>query len=131
MIVVDASAALAILLKEADFPEYRRTWSRFPGSLMSAINFWEVLVRSRAVRGEDGLGLAEELLAETDTRVVPADARAARDAAAAFARFGRKTPAGLNLGDCFAYALAKRHGAPLLFKGADFARTDVESALAA
>ena len=56
------------------------------------------------------------------------DAVMARAAADAFARFGRRTPAALNLGDCFAYALAQAHAAPLLFKGDDFARTDVIAA---
>lgn len=63
--------------------------------------------------------------------VVAVDHRIASIAADAFAQFGKgRHPAGLNYGDCFAYALAKSLNAPLLFKGDDFARTDIASAVA-
>jgi ribonuclease VapC len=68
-------------------------------------------------------------LARRAIAVIPVDHTLARLAADAFARYGKgRHPAGLNFGDCFAYALAASLGAPLLFKGEDFARTDVARA---
>lgn len=65
-----------------------------------------------------------------DIRLVDATADLARAALDAFERYGRPSPGILNMGDCFAYALAKREDAPLLFKSHDFGRTDVKAALA-
>ncbi|HEV2365377.1 MAG TPA: type II toxin-antitoxin system VapC family toxin [Caulobacteraceae bacterium] len=131
MIVVDASAVLAILLEEPEAKDCFRILRDSAGSKMSAVNFWEVLVRARAVGSEPGALAAEQLLIDAELEIVPADREAAREAARAFARYGRRTSAGLNLGDCFAYALAKREGAPLLYKGDDFSRTDIRNALSA
>ena len=73
----------------------------------------------------------DEWLERRRIEIVPVDLALARLAADAFARFGKgRHPAALNYGDCFAYALAKANGAALLFKGTDFALTDVASALA-
>lgn len=130
MIVVDASAVLAVLFEEPDAMALRRAMLAAQGGVMSAVNYWEVLVRARAGRGPDGRALAEALLAEMNIAVVAADADEARAAADAFQRFGKRSAAGLNLGDCFAYALAAREGEGLLFKGDDFTKTDVTSALA-
>ena len=66
----------------------------------------------------------------TGAEVVGVTPEQAEIAVEAFRRFGRgRHPARLNIGDCFAYALAKRRGEPLLFKGDDFAQTDIEPAL--
>lgn len=108
----------------------RRAMLAARGGVMSAVNYWEVLVRARAGRGPDGRALAEALLAEMNIAVVAVDADEARAAADAFGRYGKRSAAGLNLGDCFAYALAAREGDGLLFKGDDFTKTDVVSALA-
>jgi ribonuclease VapC len=68
----------------------------------------------------------DTLLTRARVDIVPFDRNLAAGALAAFIRFGKgRHPAGLNLGDCAAYALAKARGLPLLFKGNDFARTDV------
>ena len=69
------------------------------------------------------------LIAELGIRIAPASATTARLASDAERQYGKRTPAKLNLGECFAYALAREQGAPLLFKGDDFARTDLEPAL--
>ena len=69
------------------------------------------------------------LLAEAGIEIVPLTLELAEVARDAYRRFGRgRHPAGLNCGDCFAYALAKATGEPLLFKGNDFARTDLPAA---
>jgi len=128
VIVLDASAALAILLEEPDAELLEGKLAQASNILMSPVNLWEVLVRARAFDGEDGERGAETFLTGLDVNVVPIDIEIARTASTAFARFGKRTPAGLNMGDCFAYALAKARDAPLLFKGGDFARTDVRVA---
>ena len=99
---------------------------------MSAVNYWEVLARAEVSGAEAGRLQAESLLQALHIQILPADAEQTRLAIDAFVRFGRRTPAGLNLGDCFAYALAKTHGGgALLYKGDDFPRTDIRSALPA
>jgi len=80
--------------------------------------------------GPEGYALLTELLEGLQATVVPFDEGLARLAHDGWLRFGRgRHPPGLNLGDCFAYALAKQCGEPLLFKGEDFARTDLAAAL--
>lgn len=129
MIVADASAILAIILDEPEADVFGATLSTADGVLMTPVNLWEVLVRARAALGEPGRVIAEDLLATLRVEIAAMTAAHARAAATAFERFGRRTPAGLNLGDCFAYALAKSEGCALLFKGDDFPRTDVARAL--
>ena len=78
---------------------------------------------------EAGLADLDRFLARAAIERVPVDLEQADLARTAFARFGKgRHPAGLNLGDCFVYALAKTAGEPLLFKGSDFAATDVSRA---
>jgi ribonuclease VapC len=127
IVVLDASAALAILFEEPDALEVEATLAKYAAAVMSPVNYWEVLVRARAVDGQRGYDAAA-FIARLAVEIAPIDPAAARAAADAFARFGTRTPAALNLGDCFAYALAKQRNAPLLFKGADFANTDVAAA---
>ncbi|MDH4385011.1 MAG: type II toxin-antitoxin system VapC family toxin [Caulobacter sp.] len=84
--------------------------------------------RAERSRGETGRLHAEARLSALKLTVVSVTPQEARAAADAFARFGRHRPAGLNMGACFAYALAKAEGDGLLFKGNDFPRTDIGSA---
>jgi ribonuclease VapC len=128
VIAVDASAVLAILLGENDAMSFRLRLARSGRSIMSAVNYWEALARADVVHGPGGHALVDELLTELNIDIAPVDASTARQAVAAFARY-RGRPARLNLGDCFAYALAAREGDGLLFKGNDFASTDVKAAL--
>lgn len=73
----------------------------------------------------------ESLLIDLAIELIPFDQQQARASQLAFVRFGKgRHPAGLNFGDCVSYALAHSRGVPLLYKGADFAKTDVISALA-
>lgn len=77
--------------------------------------------------GEDGERMSDELLSEYAVTVEPPTLIQAKIAFDAHTRYGGR-PARLNLGDCFACALAKEKGVPLLYKGGDFARTDIEAA---
>lgn len=129
MIVVDASALVAILLAEADASSFEQVLLKAGQAIISPVNHWELLVRAYANGGDAGRREAEQLLIDFNISIGQIDAAISRAADAAFARFGRRTPAGLNLGDCFAYALAQSEGDGLLYKGEDFARTDIVSAL--
>ncbi|KSB89231.1 hypothetical protein AS593_08370 [Caulobacter vibrioides] len=131
MIVVDASAIVAMLLGEPEAAAFAaRLHSERNGRVMSAVNYWEVLAKAEVSRGETGRREAEHLLQALRIEIHPADAEQTRLAIEAFVRFGRHTPAKLNLGDCFAYALATTHGGgALLYKGEDFASTDLRSGL--
>jgi ribonuclease VapC len=129
VIAVDASAILAILLDEPEGPGFEALLAG-QGGIISAVNYWEVLVRARRAAGERGRQVAESLVTQLGVEIRPAAADDARRAAETFERFGRGTPADLNLGDCFAYALADREGDGLLFKGNDFPKTDIKPALA-
>ena len=130
MMAVDASAVLAIVLKEPDAALFESRILAAGGGVISPVNYWEVLVRSWAEFGESGHSAAEFVLSQLGVDVVGTTAEDARSAAKAFERFGQRGGGRLNLGDCFAYALAARTDDGLLFKGEDFPRTDVKSALA-
>ena len=127
--IVDASALIAILFREPEKDRFRELIARDPEPLMSSFNFLEAAVRA------DGLGsdMAEgfdTLFQETGIKIAATDFQQARLAREAYKRFGKRNHAAkLNLGDCFAYALAKARGEPLLFKGDDFRHTDIEAAL--
>ena len=128
--IVDSSAALAVLFDEADSASYELALAEASVCRMSAANYVEA-----AIVLESRLGFAagpelDRLIAVAEIQVVPVTAEQALAAREAWRRFGKGNhPAGLNYGDCFAYALAAIAGEPLLYKGMDFALTDVESAL--
>lgn len=129
MIVVDTSAIVAIAALEADADLLSRALLRAATRSMSAGTYLEcaMVMAGRWLGGRDDL---DEWLNLRRIEIVPLDLDQARLAADAFLRFGRgRHPAGLNYGDCFAYALATRLRAPLLFKGDDFSRTDIRPAL--
>jgi ribonuclease VapC len=129
VIVVDTSAFVAILAQEPEEARFARALGDAAARVMSAGNYIEcAIVAERRFQGRADL---DKWLIQRHVEVVPVDLDLARVAADAFIRFGKgRHPAGLNYGDCFAYALAKTLNAPLLYKGGDFARTDVASALA-
>lgn len=129
MIVVDTSVFIAILAQEPDETGFAHALANADARVMSAGNYLEcAIVTERRFQGRADL---DDWLIRRHVEVVPVDLGLVRLAADAFARFGRgRHPAGLNYGDCFAYALAKSLNAPLLYKGSDFARTDIASALA-
>lgn len=130
MIAVDTSVFVAIFLQESDSARFTDALASAPNAAMSAGNYLEAAMV--ASRKAGGLADLDAWLDRFEIAVVPVDLPLARLAADAFARFGKgRHAAGLNYGDCFSYALAQSLRAPLLFKGDDFARTDVAPALAA
>lgn len=123
--VVDTSAIVAILLQENDAAHYADAIADADLVVMSAASYVElsIVALSRGARGRVEL---DGTLADAAIDIVPVTIDQARLAADAYDRYGKgRHPAALNFGDCFAYALARSRGEPLLFKGADFARTDV------
>ena len=128
--VVDTSALLAILLDEPEKDRFIARLAEAGDALISAATLVEASIVMRTKTGDEGVGDLDELVAAAAVRCVAVDSAQAYLARDAFARFGKgRAPAGLNFGDCFAYALAKSLGRPLLFKGTDFARTDVTPAI--
>lgn len=127
MIAVDASAIVAMLVGE---PEAESFFEQLAGAdaWLSPVGYWEAAVNAEQHRGSRGRAELDALLADLGIRIREADRQTAAEAVSAALRFGKHTSARLNLGDCFAYAMAKQLGAPLLYKGADFANTDIESA---
>lgn len=131
MIVVDASALVAILLQEPEAREFREFLLAGPGARLSPIGYWEAATRLRGVRGDQGVVELDVVVEGLQIEIAPATALTTRLACEAEKAFGKRTLARLNLGDCFAYALARELDAPLLFKGDDFAQTDIRPALVA
>ena len=127
--IVDTSAILAVVLSEPDAKRYEDAIAAAWPCRMSAVALLEAAM---VVESRGGAAAGHELdvlLEKAAVELVPATPEHANAARRAWRRFGRGNhPAALNFGDCFAYALAEATGEPLLFKGNDFARTDVESA---
>lgn len=124
--VIDTSALMAILLDEPEADPFGQAIENDPIRLISAGTFLECSLVLEARFGEPGAELLDELVRSADCDVVPVTLEQAKLARGAFRRFGKgRHPAGLNFGDCFAFALALSSGEPLLFKGNDFARTDL------
>jgi ribonuclease VapC len=124
--VLDSSAVLAVLFDEPERRAFTLSIERDPRRLMSAGNVLESALVAEARRGELAGRELDLLLHRADVQVVPVDADQVELARSAWRRFGKgRHPAGLNFGDCFAYALAAVSGEPLLFKGEDFRRTDI------
>lgn len=133
MIFVDASALVAIVCGEPDAPQLVARLTAGGAAITSPIAIYEaVLAIRRVLRGslEDARRDVVDLIAQGKITVVPTTPEEAERALAAFARFGKGQghPAQLNMGDCFAYAAAQQHGAAVLCKGEDFARTDIRLA---
>jgi ribonuclease VapC len=128
--IVDTSALMAILFAESDAEQFATAIAEATLCRLSAGSFVEaaVVIESHS-KGGAGHQL-DALLREAKIKIEPVTEAQAQVARQAFLDFGKgRHPAGLNFGDCFAYALAKSTGEPLLFKGSDFARTDVLAAL--
>jgi len=127
--VLDSSAILAILLDEPERPSFAQLIEQDATRLVSAATLVEVSIVIESRKGMAGRRLLERFLELTGAEVAPVTADQAARACDAFRRWGKgRHPAGLNFGDVFAYALAEVTGEPLLFKGNDFARTDIASA---
>jgi ribonuclease VapC len=129
-VIVETSAVVAVVLGEPDAERFVDALTGPALRLISAANVVEAGIVVEARQGPDAARDLALLLETSAVVVEPVDAEQARLAVDAWRRFGKgRHPAGLNLGDCFAYALARYRGEPLLFKGDDFAQTDVASVL--
>ena len=128
--VVDSSPLMAILQREPEEREFRNAIKLALSRLLSAATRVETGLVALGRRREAGLEQMQALLGSLKLETVPLSADHARLAIDAFRRFGKgRHPAGLNLGDCFSYALAQATGEPLLFKGDDFSKTDIKRAV--
>ena len=132
VLVVDTSAVVALLKSEPGWEALASRLHAAASRLLSVVGWVEL---SLVVAGRHGdaatLAFLDRFLQTAAIERRPVDEPQARLAREAFLRFGKgRHPAGLNFGDCFAYALARTLDAPLLFVGDDFARTDVRPALA-
>ena len=131
MIAVDSSALIAILRREPEADSFLQVIATADGCLLSSVSLLET---SMVLAGRTGDAASwselDALIARAAMQVVAQDAGLAEAAREAFLRYGKgRHPAALNLGDCASYALAKTHRLPLLFKGSDFARTDLMAAI--
>ena len=128
--VVDTSALCAVLFQEENSKVFRDALARPGRKLLSSATLAEAKIVVVARAGAPAGSELETLLQLTGIEVVDFTPEQARTAHEGWMLFGKgKHPAGLNLGDCFSYALAKATGEALLFKGGDFSMTDVPSAL--
>lgn len=129
--IVDSSALVKVVLRQQGWEAHAAAIKRASALAMSAVNLYETAVVLS--RNKNSTQSTEELWSFVESRnveVVPFDKNSARGAAMAYQKYGKGIhPAGLNLGDCPAYALASSRNLPLLFEGRDFARTDIRSAL--
>jgi ribonuclease VapC len=131
VIVVDASALLAILEGEPDAAKYAEALADADSPLISVATLIEAGIVMMNRHGPKAVAKLHALIQEAGIEVENVTPRHARIAIDAFALYGkgRQHKAGLNYGDCFVYALAKAMGLPLLFKGNDFPHTDLTPAL--
>ena len=130
MIVVDSSALIAVLRREPEADDFLRVIAGADRCCLSTVSLLET---SMVLAGRSGDRTAwaelDALVARVGMQIVAQDTEQAEAARAAFLRYGKgRHPAGLNLGDCASYALAKARGLPLLFKGDDFPKTDLTAA---
>ena len=130
--IIDTSAMLAILLNEPERPAFVAAIDKDPTRAMSVASFVECSLVLDARFGQDGVRDLDLFIARAQVNLIPVDTDQAYVARQAYRKFGKgRHEARLNFGDCFAYALARTMAEPLLFKGADFALTDAEPAIAA
>jgi ribonuclease VapC len=130
MIAVDTSALLAIAFNEQERDAFTATIVDAEAALVSAVSVVEARMVTYSRKGENGLQILDGILALPNFEIVSPAAEELEIAHRAFVTYGKGNghSAGLNFGDLFSYALAKARGVPLLYKGSDFARTDVAAA---
>ncbi len=124
--VIDSSAIVAILFGEEDAERFGAAIEADPMRLMSTATVLEASLVVESELGEEGARELDLLLLGAGIETVAFNQEQLRLARHAFRVYGKgRHPAGLNFGDCFSYALSRTSGEPLLFKGDDFAKTDV------
>jgi ribonuclease VapC len=131
VIVADTSAIVAIAFAEPEREAFVAALERAERTLVSSVTAVEARRVVHARRGQRAVVLVDDLLRLPFFEIVPPGAAEMDAAYAAFVAYGKGNghPAALNFGDVFSYALAKTRGLPLLFKGRDFAETDIASAV--
>ncbi|MGB7731238.1 MAG: type II toxin-antitoxin system VapC family toxin [Candidatus Acidiferrum sp.] len=129
--IIDTSAIVAILRDEPEAAMFVEVIAAAQSRRVSAVSFVEAAAVIDGSRDPVASRRFDELFREAQFVIAPVTANQARVARDAYRDFGKGNghPAGLNLGDCFAYALAKETSEPILFKGDDFGQTDLTSAL--
>lgn len=128
--VIDTSALVAMLSDEPEAAHLEAAVEADPVRLMSTASFLETAIVIESRYGEPGGRELDLWLHRAAVDLVALNAEHAETARLAYRRFGKgRHVAGLNYGDCFAYALAKVSGEPLLFKGNDFGKTDITPAI--
>lgn len=126
--VIDTSAVMTILQREPEARALAQAIEAANVRLISAVSVLEAGILSESRKGEEGARELDAFIAAAALEVVSFDNEQAAVARDAFARYGKgRHAASLNFGDCAVYALAATRASPLLFKGADFAATDLEA----
>ena len=124
--IVDSSALAAVIFREEDRRFYIDALAAPSRKYMSSVNFLEIGMVAEARKGEAGAKALRKVLFEAGIEIIPFDSGQAEIALDAWRRYGKgRHKAGLNFGDCAAYALAKTSNEPLLYKGSDFPETDI------
>lgn len=124
--IVDTSAVIAILLGEPETEAFSRALADDPKRMISAFSALESAIVIEAKKGEAGGIELDLLLHRAQIEIISLNTDQVELALTAWRKYGQGNhPAGLNIGDCCAYALAKYSGEPLLFKGTDFSQTDI------
>lgn len=125
--VIDTSALLTILQNEPERRLFNEAIEADDTRSLSTASFLETSMILESRYGADGVRDLDHLIARAQISLAPVDAEQARLARDGFRKYGKgRHPAGLNVGDCFSYALSRSLDQPLLFKGNDFPQTDVE-----
>ncbi|MFC1824402.1 type II toxin-antitoxin system VapC family toxin [Thermodesulfobacteriota bacterium] len=128
--VVDSSAVIAVLLGEPETEFFVRVLARAPKKKISVFNALESAIVIEAKKGEAGGRELDLLLHRAQIEIIAFNSDQVELARTAWRKYGKGNhSAGLNIGDCCAYALAKYSGEPLLFKGKDFSQTDIQAVI--
>ena len=128
--VVDTSAVIAILFNEPETESFVRALADDSKKMISAFNALESAIVIEAKKGEAGGRELDLLIHRARIEIISLNGDQVELALTAWRKYGKGNhPAGLNIGDCCAYALAKYSGEPLLFKGKDFSHTDIQPAI--
>lgn len=128
--VLDTSALIAILSAEPEAAALATAIAAAATRLLSAASLLETAIVIEARYGQAGGQKLDELIRTAQIQIEPVTIEQVTAARLAYRAYGKgRHPAGLNYGDCFAYALAKINDEPLLFKGEDFSQTDIQAAV--
>lgn len=128
--IIDTSAIIAVLFNESDARIYAEAIVKSENCRISAATFLETAIVIEAQTENAGIQQFDAFIRRAGIIVEPVTQDQAQIARQAYSDFGKgRHPAGLNFGDCFSYAFSKASGEPVLFKGGDFGKTDIGSAV--